>query len=403
MTKLRSAVACAVVLLVSACSRSRTRDDPDAAIAPARDAESAFVWPLSDDASRPEPRRGMIWIPSGVLVAGTPEGRTPRVADEELPGVATPLHGFYIDEFAYPNEAGAIPKTGLSRDEAQNLCVQQGKRLCSELEWERACKGPSNWTYDYGDAYRAAECTMGVASRLSPSGLRVGCKSGFGVHDLHGGPWEWTASAWGRGGSAQLGTVRGGNAEAGELVGRCANGMALAPATKRGDLGVRCCSGEANNAEVQLPVTRGKLLEVRAPKPASLAALSDVVMANAPHELPKDQAFRVDRIWSWHPVGNEELLIAAGCAKVTGHLACGVGVFREHAPPGEERAGDAPTLIAFVSSGWWMAVVRSEPRGRDLWVYGGDDRSSFRTRIAYAWGRVALGEPERPPAHGERQ
>jgi len=35
-------------------------------------------------------------------------------------------------------------------------------------------------------------------------------------------------------------------------------------------------------------------------------------------------------------------------------------------------------------------------------VYGGDDRSSFRTRIAYGWGRVALGEPERPPPHGER-
>jgi len=324
----------------------------------------------------------MIWIPEGVLIAGTPPERTPRVADEELEGVAVPLHGFYIDEFAYPNEAGAIPKTGVSRDEALALCSQQGqgKRLCSELEWERACKGPNNTTYEYGDVYHPAECTMGAAGRLAPSGLRVACKSAFGVHDLHGGPWEWTSSSWKRGAPSQLVAVRGGNAEAGELVGRCANAMALAPPTKRGDLGVRCCAGEPNTAEAELAVTRGKLLEVRVSDASTLAALTAVVVENAPHELPKDQAFRVDRTWSWHPVGNEEMLVGAGCAKASGHLACGVGVFRGG---GGERDGARgaveptlakPTLIAFASSGWWMAVVRADPRGRDLWVYGGDDR-----------------------------
>ena len=312
----------------------------------------------------------------------------------------------------------------MTRDEAAGLCSQAGKRLCTELEWERACKGPNNATYDYGDAYRAAECTMGASQRLSPSGLRVACKSGFGVHDLHGGPWEWTASAWHRGGSSQLGTVRGGNGDAGELVGRCANALALPPNTKRGDLGVRCCAGEPNTAEVELAVSRGKLLEVRESERATLTALTEVVIRNAPHELPTDQAFRVDRTWLWHPVGNEELRVAAGCAKASGHLACGVGVFRDRdTEPGPLPRGDGPgkapradsaaeasattpergpTLVAFASSGWWMAVVRPDPRGRDLWVYGGDDRSSFRTRVAYAWGRVALGEPERPPLHGER-
>ena len=71
----------------------------------------------------------MIWIPPGTLIAGTPRERTPRVADEELPGEPVELSGFYIDEFAYPNEAGAIPKTGMTRDEAAGLCTGQGKRL----------------------------------------------------------------------------------------------------------------------------------------------------------------------------------------------------------------------------------------------------------------------------------
>ena len=224
------------------------------------------MWPLeapADGGEKVPPRRGMIWIPAGTLIAGTPKDRTPRVADEELTGEPVALHGFYIDEFAYPNEAGAIPKTGMSQIEAAGLCAAQEKRLCTELEWERACKGPTNSTYEYGDTYRAAECTMGVQSKLSPAGLRIGCKSAFGVHDLHGGPWEWTASVWRRGGDSTTVAVRGGNAEAGELVGRCANAMNGAPSSRRPDIGVRCCAGPSNTAEVVLAVTRGKTLEPR--------------------------------------------------------------------------------------------------------------------------------------------
>ena len=48
----------------------------------------------------------MVWIPSGPLVAGTPEGSLPRVADEEMPGEQVILKGYYIDVFPYPNEEG---------------------------------------------------------------------------------------------------------------------------------------------------------------------------------------------------------------------------------------------------------------------------------------------------------
>ncbi|HKQ68297.1 MAG TPA: SUMF1/EgtB/PvdO family nonheme iron enzyme [Polyangiaceae bacterium] len=361
-------------------------------------AEAGFVWPgtESDAAEHAPPRRGMVWIPPGTLVAGTPKQRTPRAADEEMTGEPIAMAGFYIDEFAYPNEAGAIPKTGMTRDEATGLCTSQGKRLCTELEWERACKGPANTMYEYGETYRAAECTMGLAGRLAPSGLRIGCKSAFGVRDLHGGPWEWTGSAWKRGGNTTLGTARGGNSEAGELTGRCANAMAVAPNTRRADLSVRCCAGDANAAEVKLTVVRGKTLEPIFSEPALVNRLALAVRAEPPPELPAGEKFRIDRVWRWHPVGNEELLVAAGCSKSSPHLACGVGVFRARA------SDEEPELLAMASSGWWMAVVKTD-RDHDLWVYGGNQVGSFRRRVAYVWGRIVMGDPERATPHGAEE
>jgi hypothetical protein len=383
-----------VLILAASCSRGKDAAHdagPEAATAAAPSA-GAFVWPLaaSDGGEPAAPRRGMIWVPPGTLIVGTPRERTPRVADEELPGEPVEMSGFYIDEFAYPNEAGAIPKTGMTRDEAAGLCAAQEKRLCTELEWERACKGPSNSVYEYGDSYRAAECTMGFAGRLAPSGLRVTCKSAFSVHDMHGGPWEWTASVWRRGGDSPIGVGRGGNSEAGELTGRCANALAVAPSSRRSDLGARCCAGNINLAEVRLAVTRKKALEPRWNDPELVAALTDAVREKLPPELPVGKPFKIDRVWFWHPIGNEELLVAAGCSRLTAHLVCGVGVFRP------KSGGDgAPGLVAFASSGWWMPVVKTDHRDHDLWVFGGDGNSSFRKRVAYVWGRVALGEPER--------
>src|SRR5580692_9765632 len=82
------------------------------------------------------PRAGMVWIPTGMLKAGSPIGEVPRVADVEPAGVDLPMGGFYIDILPWPNEAGAIQTTNVSEPEAERLCGSKGKRLCTELEWE---------------------------------------------------------------------------------------------------------------------------------------------------------------------------------------------------------------------------------------------------------------------------
>src|SRR5690606_9883929 len=180
--------------------------------------------PIGPPPDRPVPRMGMVWIPGGALVAGTPAGDLPRLADEEMSGEQVILDGFYIDRFQYPNEEGAIPVTGVTQPEARALCAEGGKRLCSELEWERACKGPDNRTYEYGEQCREGVCDTGKVPHLRPSGLQVSCESDFGVHDMHGSAWEWTDSVWGRATEDGRVTLRGGNDRAGELVARCANG-----------------------------------------------------------------------------------------------------------------------------------------------------------------------------------
>src|SRR5262249_19072148 len=173
------------------------------------------------------------------------------------------LQGFFMSIFPYPNEEAAIPLANVTQEEAKHLCEKRGQRLCSELEWERACKGPENHVYEYGDHYRADVCGTGAEPRMLPAGLRLACRSDFGVRDMHGALLEWTSSAWNRGSREQLVAVRGGNGPSGELMGRCANAVARAPGSKASTIGFRCCAGPSNDAQVTLSVERKSPLEGR--------------------------------------------------------------------------------------------------------------------------------------------
>lgn len=329
----------------------------------------------------------MVWVPGGALVAGTPPHELPRVPDEEMPGEQVILHGFYIDVFPYPNEEGAIPHTNVTRSEAATLCKQAGKRLCTELEWERACKGKENHTYEYGNRYRADACGTGAPPSMLPSGLRFGCQSDFGVRDMHGGVWEWTSSMWGRGTDEELASLRGGNGRAGELVGRCANARSERPGRRSADIGFRCCAGNENDAEVQLTVLKGTKLEQVDPPNRRVA---DQMIESPPTAMRAevgDRRFESDRMWIWRPIGNEELVLVGGCAGLATQPACGVLL-------GRPVAG-RPRVLGWVSSGHWAPSIHSDVDARDLWLFGGDDLGSFKRRISYTWGRVAIGEKER--------
>jgi len=380
------------------CRRASDRpEDPKAASARAPASASAsaqasaFARPrasIGPPEPKPMPRQGMLWIPGGALVAGTPPFELPRRVDQEMPGEQVVLHGYYIDAFPYPNEEGAIPLTNVSQADAAALCAERDKRLCTELEWERACKGPSNQPYEYGDRHRADRCGTGVVPSLRPAGLLVGCRSDFGVRDLHGGAFEWTASRWGRGTNSDLFAVRGGNSTAGEVVARCANAEARPADTKNGVVGFRCCAGEANQAEVDLLVRTGKHLEEfdrieRLRSKRLIAALPE----EARSALMRGGAPRLERLWMWRPVSNEELWITAVCSGIGTRPVCGVLVARD--------VLDRSEAVAWGSSGLYIASLHQEQNPRDVWLLGGDEVGRFKRRIAYTWGRITLHPEDR--------
>src|SRR5688500_10808005 len=80
-----------LALFALACSRSDATPDaaPDAAV------DGGPRLEVAEPA--PPPRPGMVWIPPGVLIAGTPADKLPRVADEEMAGEQVVMRGFYID------------------------------------------------------------------------------------------------------------------------------------------------------------------------------------------------------------------------------------------------------------------------------------------------------------------
>jgi len=332
----------------------------------------------------PEPRQGMVWVPRGPLVAGTPEGSLPRAADEEMPGEQVILKGYYIDLFPYPNEEGAIPLTNVNQAAAGALCSERGKRLCSELEWERACKGPDNHRYEYGETYRAERCGTGAVPVMRPTGIRVSCRSDFGVRDLHGGAWEWTASAWGRGTSSGLVSVRGGNAADGEIVGRCANARPEKPSSPSGTVGFRCCAGPPNTVEVVLDIKRGASLELlrRIDKP-QLAQILDALPSAANAELGSRAGLSVvDHQWLWRPIGNEELYATRICSGLGRRPVCGVAISR--------TLLGRPTLLAWASSRHWLPSVETDRDARDLWMIGGDETGTYQRLIQYRFGAVVV-------------
>ena len=241
-------------------------------------------------------------IPAGTLLAGSSCDATPRITNEELPGTSVQLGEFNIDTYPYPNDPAKAPVTNVSRDEAAQMCASAGKRLCTELEWERACKGGSNQEYEYGKTFTAASCATvaaGAAPGAGSMGSRAQCASSFGVHDMHGLVFEWTDSNWGRGTSGGLVTTRGGYGPNGELASRCANGQGRAPLEKAAVVGFRCCSGAKNTADVNITNTKQPAL---VEEPSVDAALNTRLIA----ALPKEQRTRAER----HRLVREDLPMA---------------------------------------------------------------------------------------------
>jgi hypothetical protein len=125
---------------------------------------------------------------------------------------------------------GILPQGYITQVQAKAACEAASKRLCSDVEWLRACQGPGGGTYPYGDSYVPGgcndtrechpivqlfettadwiwselgnSCVNQLPDGLVPTGSYPVCESAEGAFDLSGSLHEWT--------SDPSGTFRGG-------------------------------------------------------------------------------------------------------------------------------------------------------------------------------------------------
>jgi hypothetical protein len=147
---------------------------------------------------------------------------------------------FCIDSYEYPNTRNSKPKTDVSFEEAQQICWNIGKRLCTSEEWTMACHdAKKKFNYPYGRNYDVDRCnTLGnprLKNSMAPSGTFYECTNGLGVFDMSGNVAEWAGT--GEGGPFAY----GGSWQNGEQGSSCNSKIQLQEGKKYFYVGFRCC------------------------------------------------------------------------------------------------------------------------------------------------------------------
>lgn len=276
----------------------------------------------------PEPAGARHDVPAGTLASGSAPGDEGRVAAFEPALVGVKLGAFAIDALPFPNDPAAAPVLVSSQGEAARMCRERGARLCTELEWERACKGPGDDRFATGPVWNDA-CDR------APSR----CASGFGARAM-GFMREWTDSSAVWKGDAASPVVRGGPGSARRCGARASAAAAGTPA----QMAFRCCHGARNDVEVAPIASRPafRKTDLSAEDLARIFAdipelshvrenirlygdpeVKSIVSRGAPRGRAEGWAAGIHFATSpilWSPETGIELLVATGRAKKTGFV-----------------------------------------------------------------------------------
>lgn len=185
---------------------------------------------------------GMRFIAAGAFKMGT-SGDDPMRGFDERNLTSVEVSGFCVDVFEYPNKRNASPTANVSWNDAKRICEGKGKRLCSEAEWEKACKGPGNARFPYGNQFDPNACNTeddtGEDRTIAGAGRFAKCRSGFGIADMSGNIAEWTATPYA---TNQDKTQKGGAFDRPDYAARCSARKNGAPTARSPEVGFRCCS-----------------------------------------------------------------------------------------------------------------------------------------------------------------
>jgi len=144
----------------------------------------------------------------------SPEQRDRCDADSMVPvwgkGGSASTARFCIDVFEFPNRPCELPFVFVTPPQALAICQAEGKRLCTQDEWNLACRadpaGGPDRTYAYGEELDLTICNTNKSrahgpfcdvsttekvwktcgTDTEPAGAFPRCRSRFGVFDQHG-------------------------------------------------------------------------------------------------------------------------------------------------------------------------------------------------------------------------
>ncbi|WP_455199779.1 formylglycine-generating enzyme family protein [Kaarinaea lacus] len=173
----------------------------------------------------------MILIPAGEFIMGSDDVDASGKSQEfgfneplylnEHPKRKIQLKAFYIDKYEVTNgefkqflrdlqkyseeqiqtlverlqmQQDNLPVRNITWFKADEYCRFVGKRLPTEMEWEKAARGTDGREYPWGNEWNADYLNAGQGEAdLMPGGSYENGKSPYGVYDLAGNVMEWTA------------------------------------------------------------------------------------------------------------------------------------------------------------------------------------------------------------------
>ncbi|PIW33663.1 MAG: hypothetical protein COZ37_06120 [bacterium (Candidatus Ratteibacteria) CG_4_10_14_3_um_filter_41_18] len=98
----------------------------------------------------------------------------------------------------YPADLAKHPVVNVSWEDAAAYARWSGKRLPSEIEWEKAARGIDGRLYPWGNKFEENRCNAGAFGRkgTSPAGSYSNGISPYGCFDMAGNVWEWSSTLY---------------------------------------------------------------------------------------------------------------------------------------------------------------------------------------------------------------
>jgi len=130
---------------------------------------------------------------------------TYEVTNEDFAKFLADTHNMYSTQIQYSrivsHDTARQPVTGVTWNMAKAYADWAGKRLPTEEEWEFAARGTDGRRYPWGSDWKSGLANVGKTVPPNSTGYtgltNVGSyqdASPYGLHDMVGNAWEWTAS-----------------------------------------------------------------------------------------------------------------------------------------------------------------------------------------------------------------